>query len=86
MKVASAALQAYLAGQRASDAPLTMADCFTIVLATGLTMNFTNVDQDVIFAGTTFQANAVLIDGLKYKSAVGLEVDKQQITIAAWPN
>jgi uncharacterized phage protein (TIGR02218 family) len=63
-----------------------MADCFTITLVTGLVMNFTNVDQDVTFAGTTFQANAMLIDGLKYKCSVGLEVDKQQITIAAWPN
>ena len=86
MKVASPALQAYLAGLRASDAPVTMADCFTIVMVTGLTMNFTNTDRDVTFAGVTFQANAVLIDGLKYKCAVGLEVDKQQITIAAWPN
>jgi uncharacterized phage protein (TIGR02218 family) len=86
VKVASPALQAYLAGLRASDAPVTMADCFTITFVTGLTMNFTNTDQDVTFAGTTFQANAVLIDGLKYKCATGLEVDKQQITIAARPD
>ena len=85
MKVASAQLQAYLAAARLSDAPMTMADCFTITLATSATMHFTNIDRDVVFAGATFQANAVLIDGLKYKTETGLSVDKQQITIAAWP-
>ena len=85
MKAASAALQSYLAAAQVSDAPMTMADCFTIILVTGTTMRFTNIDRDVVFGGATYQANAVLIDGLKYKSAVGLEVDKQQLTIAAWP-
>jgi uncharacterized phage protein (TIGR02218 family) len=85
VKIVSAALQTYLAAMRGSDAPMIMADCFTIILATQATMHFTNIDHDVTFAGATFQANAVLIDGLKYKCATGLEVDKQQITIAAWP-
>ena len=57
---------------------------YLITLATGMTMHFTNIDRDVVFGGNTYQANAVLIDGLKYKCATGLEVDKQQLTIAAW--
>ena len=84
MKVASTQLQSYLATARLSDAPMTMADCYLITLATGMTMHFTNIDRDVVFGGNTYQANAVLIDGLKYKCATGLEVDKQQLTIAAW--
>jgi uncharacterized phage protein (TIGR02218 family) len=39
----------------------------------------------VHFDGFTFLANGPLISGLKYKGSVGLEVDKQQITIAARP-
>ena len=86
VKAASAALQSYLAAAQLSDAPLTMADCLPDHPrhrhddAASPT-----IDRDVVFGGATYQANAVLIDGLKYKSAIGLEVDKQQLTIAAWP-
>ena len=34
-------------------------------------------------AATPISANSILVDGLKYKAAVGLEVDQQQITVAA---
>ena len=39
----------------------------------------------VTYNGPTFLATGPLVQGLKYKAAVGLEVDKQQITIAARP-
>jgi uncharacterized phage protein (TIGR02218 family) len=35
------------------------------------------------YDGNTFLASSILVDGLKYKAAVGLEVDQQQITVAA---
>ena len=35
------------------------------------------------YGGQTYLANSILIDGLKYKAAVGLDVDQQQITVAA---
>ncbi len=35
------------------------------------------------YNGNTYLANSILVDGLKYKAAVGLEVDQQQITVAA---
>ena len=37
------------------------------------------------YNGATFSATGPLVQGLKYKASVGLEVDKQQITIAARP-
>ena len=85
MKPASYPLKAYLDAARRSDAPLVFADCFTITLATLDAFHLTNYDQNIVWNGTTFVANSALIDGLKYKCATGLEVDKQQITIAAYP-
>jgi uncharacterized phage protein (TIGR02218 family) len=84
MKPASSALIAYLNSARASaDVPLLMADAFIFTLRTGLTLCYTNVDVTFSYNGNTFLANSVLVDGLKYKAAVGLDVDQQQITVAA---
>ena len=48
-------------------------------------LTWTNVDLPVVYNGATFSATGPLVQGLKYKASVGLEVDKQQITIAARP-
>ncbi|MGD0565430.1 MAG: DUF2163 domain-containing protein [Roseiarcus sp.] len=86
MKTASSALIAFLNAARANpDAPIAFADCFTFTLATGTILTYTNIDQPVIYNGFTFLADGPLVQGLKYKASVGLEVDKQQITIAARP-
>ena len=86
VKAASPALVAFLNAARANpDAPIAFADCFTFTLASGSSLTFTNVDQPVSYNGFVFAANGPLVQGLKYKSSVGLEVDKQQITIAARP-
>ena len=73
------------AARAAPDAPLAFAECFTFITTTGTQYTWTNVDYDLSFNGSTFLANGPLVSGLKYKGAVGLEVDKQQITIAARP-
>ena len=86
MRATTPALQAYLAAQRtARDAPLLMADCYTLTLRTGTILTYTNADVPVVMNGFTFAANAVLIDGLAFKCAMGLEVDQQHISIAARP-
>ncbi len=86
MKSASPALINFLNAARAApDAPIAFADCFTFILSTGLTLAYTNVDQSVAYSGVTFAANGPLVQGLKYRCSVGLEVDKQQIAIAARP-
>ena len=84
MKPASSALITYLNNARANpDVPLLMADAFTFTLRSGLVLCYTNVDVTFSYDGNTYLGNSILVDGLKYKAAVGLEVDQQQITIAA---
>ena len=73
------------AARAAPDAPLAFAECFTFITTTGTQYTWTNVDYDVNFNGFVFLASGPLVGGLKYKGSVGLEVDKQQITIAARP-
>src|ERR1700691_5020479 len=86
MKTATTALQNFLAAaQAAPDMPIAFADCFTFTLSTGTILTYTNVDSEVVYNGSTFSASGPLVQGLKYKASVGLEVDKQQITIAARP-
>src|SRR5580700_6516858 len=67
----------------APDAPIAFAECFTFITTAGSQYTWTNVDYDITYNGFVFRANGPLVSGLKYKGAVGLEVDKQQITIAA---
>jgi len=86
MKATTAAVVAALNAARAApDAEIAIAECFTFTLATATTLAWTNVDLPVTYNGTTFSATGPLVQGLKYKASVGLEVDKQQIIIAARP-
>jgi uncharacterized phage protein (TIGR02218 family) len=73
------------AARAAPDAPIAFAECFTFITTTGTQYTWTSVDYDVAYNGFTFLANGPLVSGLKYKGSIGLEVDKQQITIAARP-
>jgi len=84
MKPASTALVSYLNVVRtAADAQFLFGDAFTFTLRSGLVLTYTNVDVTFTYSGVTYLANSILIDGLKYKAAVGLDVDQQQITVAA---
>ena len=86
MKSVTAALASYINTARGNlDVPLYFAECFLITLATGTVLSWTNADYAVAYNGYTFSCAGPLIQGLKYKSSVGLEVDKQQITIGARP-
>ncbi len=84
MKLASMALINFInTARQSADAQLLMADAFLFTLANGSTLGYTNIDVPFSYGGQTYLANSILIDGLKYKAAVGLDVDQQQITIAA---
>lgn len=85
MKATTPALVTYLNGLRTAngDAPLYMADLFTITLASGAVLTYCGVDAPVFWNGYTYLANSVLIAGLKYKASCGPNVDKQQIVVAA---
>src|SRR5271165_6554704 len=86
MKNASTALINLInAARTAPDSTIAFADCFTFTLSTGTAYSWTNVDFPVVYNGATFLASGPLVQGLKYKASVGLEVDKQQITIGARP-
>jgi uncharacterized phage protein (TIGR02218 family) len=67
------------------DAELVFAECFTFITTTGTQYTWTNVDYDIAYNGYVFNASGPLVSGLKYRGSVGLQVDKQQITIAARP-
>jgi uncharacterized phage protein (TIGR02218 family) len=86
MKQATAAVTNLINAARAApDAPIAFAECFTFVTTTGSQYTWTTVDYPVTYNGSTFLADGPLVSGLKYKGSIGLEVDKQQITIAARP-
>ena len=81
----TAVLAALNAARAAPDAPLAFAECFTFTLASGTVLTWTNVDLPVTYNGIVFSATGPLVQGFKYKANVGLEVDKQQVAIAARP-
>ncbi len=92
MRAAAPALAAFLAALRAQrDAPVLMADCYTFTLrqgssGLGAVIAVTNADVPVTLNGTVFRADSLLVDGLQYRCATGLDVDRQRITIAARPS
>ena len=85
MKTASAQLQSFLSTARTGNAALVVADCFTITTLLGAVSYVTNWDQDIVWRGHTFVSKNVIITGLRAKVSTGLEVDRQQITVAAQP-
>ena len=86
MKAATTAVMNLVNAARAApDARIAFAECFTFISTVGTTYTWTNVDYPVVYNSLTFLANGPLVQGFKFKQTAGLEVDKQQITIAARP-
>jgi len=86
MKTTTVAVTNLINAARSSpDAPIAFADCFTFTTTSGTLYTWTNFDLPISYNGYTFLADGPLVAGLKYKGSVGLEVDKQQMTIAARP-
>jgi uncharacterized phage protein (TIGR02218 family) len=84
MRAATSALVNYINVLRAEpNAQAIVADCYTFTLRTGLILTYTNADVPVTLNGYVYAANSILVDGLKFKCAAGLEVDQQQITVSA---
>jgi len=83
VRSASAPLIAHLHALRSGDAKTLVADLYTFTLRSGTILSYTNADVPVAWNGYTYLADSVLVDGLKFKCAAGLDVDQQQITIAA---
>jgi len=86
VKTASPDLVAYInAARTAPDATIAFAECFTFRTTTGAVYAWSNFDLPLSYAGLTYLADGPLVSGLKYKASAGLEVDKQQLIIAARP-
>jgi uncharacterized phage protein (TIGR02218 family) len=84
MRVASPALINYLNTLHANpDAQAIAADCYTFLLRTGLILTYTNADVPITLNGYVYAANSILVDGLRFKCSIGLQVDQQQVSIAA---
>ena len=84
MRAVTSDLAAFLEARRtASDVQMLVADCFTFTLRSGMVLTYTNADLSILLNGFIYAANAVLVDGLRYNSSVGLDVDQQKITLAA---
>ena len=84
MKPASTTLINFLNQVRgAVDGQLTMADAFLFALRSGTTLGYTNSEVTFTFNGQVYLGNGPLINGLKYKAAIGLDVDQQTIDVAA---
>jgi uncharacterized phage protein (TIGR02218 family) len=65
------------------DGQLVMADAFLFNLQNGTQLAYTNSQITFTFGGVQYLGNDVLINGLKYKASIGLEVDSQQVSVAA---
>lgn len=86
MRAASTALINFINLIRvAPDAQAAFADCYAFTLRDGTSLYYSSTDYPVSFGGNTYICAGPLISGLKYTCKVGLEVDRQQITIAARP-
>lgn len=87
MRSASPQLIDYINQVRAeTDAQLCLANCYLFVLANGGQLACTDVDYPVSLNGITYVANGLQVSGLKFKCAIGLDPDEQQITLAAKPS
>lgn len=65
------------------------ADCYTVELITGEIMRWTVAQQDVVVFPIdtdvqmrSYEADGVLVQGLRFKLGIGVEVDEQTITMA----
>ncbi|RBP03798.1 putative phage protein (TIGR02218 family) [Roseiarcus fermentans] len=67
------------------DSPIAFAECYTFTTSTGAAYRWTSYDQPIPYGGYVFSASGPLVQGLKSKANVGLEVDRQQIQISATP-
>ncbi len=82
MKPASPELVAYLQ----NTTQFLFADCFTLSLRAAGQLCVCDRDIPVTVAGTLFAANSIRVSGLKYATKIGVDVDEQDITIAATAN
>ena len=77
MKSTSAPLLALMRGNQ----EFTLADFYTITLATGSMFRYTDFDVDLVFGGNTFSASGPAFKRGKTRIVIGLEVDTLDVEI-----
>lgn len=84
MKVAAGSpLIAYMLSE--AGLQFLMTELFEIELRDGTTEYYTNLDMDITYGGHTYLANSIRIEGMRYRVAVGLQVEEQDVKISAYP-
>ncbi len=68
-----------------SSQQLLVAELYTFQFADGSLDHFTNIDMDLIISGVTYKSKSIRIEGLRFKLAVGFQIDEQDVKIAAYP-
>jgi uncharacterized phage protein (TIGR02218 family) len=64
---------------------LFVTDLFQFTMRDGSFDYFTSLDVPVVYAGNTYKANSLQIEGLRLQLSIGVKVDEQDIRIAALP-
>lgn len=62
-----------------------MTELYQFTSLSGVEDYFTALDMPILYNGNIYKANALRVEGLKYKVAVGLTVDEQDVKISAYP-
>ena len=83
MKAAPTAVVNFLAAQQAAPASdMGFVELYTITLQNGTVLRWSSADIPLVSGGNTWVANGPQIDGLKFHSTLGLDVDQQEISIS----
>jgi uncharacterized phage protein (TIGR02218 family) len=84
MKTASTALADYLDAQIAArDRVILRAHCYTFTLLDGTVLRYTDAHFPVRYSSQTFLPPGPIVQGLVYRSKIGLDAEQQEITISA---
>lgn len=62
------------------------AELYTLTLLNGTSFYFCSLDIPIVYGGNTFLSNSLRIENLKFKIAVGWQVDEQDTRIDALPD
>ena len=86
MKTVGSPLATYLASVQASvDRAMIFAELYTFTLQSGLVLRYTGADIGITYLGNVFVAGGPIIQGFKFNSTVGFNVDVQEVDIFVWP-
>lgn len=82
MKSASASLIQHLY----TNDQFLMADLWTIVTKSGVTLRYTDYDKDLTVSGNTFSSKNAIISGGTYRLVKGIEVDEMELQFTPNPS